>query len=374
MTRAVVLGAGIVGASAAFHLARAGHEVVVVDPGVAGAATEAGAGIITAVSTRTENPALAELAAPAIAYYQDLVAQLEDLGHTDHGYGAVGQLIVAVDGEQERLKAVADVARGVVERHGTRGIGTPEIVDGATARALCPVLGPVAEALWQPAVARVDGRLFRDRLLDAAVGSGARLIREPGRLRARGDRVVGVSTPGGNLDGDVVVLAAGAWVTEVAAEVGVPVPVRPQRGQIFHTSLAGYANVPIVNDLRAFYLLSFPAGRIVCGATREDDAGFDHALTVGGIAQTLAAVAEFAPGIRDARWIEGRVGFRPFSPDGLPIVGVPSGVGNLVVGAGFAAVGLTAGPLAGAFLARLATGETVDVPAALSPDRFASAA
>jgi D-amino-acid dehydrogenase len=374
MTRAVVLGAGIVGASTAFHLTRAGHEVVVVDPGVAGAATDAGAGIITAVSTRTENPALAELAAPAIAYYQDLVAQLEDLGHTDHGYGAVGQLIVAVDGEQERLTAVAEVARGVVERHGTRGIGTPEIVDGATARALCPVLGPVAAALWQPAVARVDGRLFRDRLLDAAVGSGARLVRAPGRLRARGDRVVGVSTPGGNFDGDVVVLAAGAWVAEVAAEVGVLVPVRPQRGQIFHTSLAGYANVPIVNDLRAFYLLSFPGGRIVCGATREDDAGFDHALTVGGIAQTLAAVAEFAPGIRDARWIEGRVGFRPFSPDGLPIIGVPSAVGNLVVGAGFAAVGLTAGPLAGALLARLATGETADVPSALSPDRFASAA
>jgi D-amino-acid dehydrogenase len=374
MARVVVIGAGIVGASTAFHLVGDGHDVVLVDAAVPGAATDAGAGIITAVSARLRpSDEVAAFLFAAVAYYADLVARLEELGHTDHGYGTVGQLLVAVDeGEREQLDDVARRADALVATHGARGIGAPELLDGATARRLCPILGPVQGALWLPSVGRVDGRHLRDSLVAAVLARGGTLVRQPASMTIGGGRVAGVATAAGQLSADAVVLAAGAWSGDLAQQVGLHLPVAPQRGQIVHVSLPRFAGLPVVTGFHPHYILSFPGGRIVFGATRETGTGFDYALTVAGIAETIAAATRIAPVLAQARWLEARVGFRPVSPDDAPIVGTTERLDGLVVGTGFGAQGLTLGPYAGAVLARLAVGETAPVPAAFRVDRFGS--
>jgi D-amino-acid dehydrogenase len=102
------------------------------------------------------------------------------------------------------------------------------------------------------------------------------------------------------------------------------------------------------------YLLAFPPARVVLGATRED-AGYDDRVTAGGLGGLLAAAAVLAPGLADATVVETRVGFRPVTPDGLPLLGALTD--GLVIAAGNGPEGLTAGPWTGRAAAALALGE-----------------
>jgi D-amino-acid dehydrogenase len=105
------------------------------------------------------------------------------------------------------------------------------------------------------------------------------------------------------------------------------------------------------------YLLAFEESRVVAGATRETGSGFDYRVTAAGLAEVLGQALAVAPGLATARHIETRVGFRPVSPDGRPLLGPVPGVAGLVVATGLGATGLTMGPLAGTVAARVALGE-----------------
>lgn len=370
MSRVIVVGAGVVGASTAFHLCRDGHEVTIVDPAIEGAATDASAGVISPISSRLR-PEVGYLFA-AVGYCQDLIATLDELGYKNHGYRPVGELILATDhDEKAMLTGLGRDASDLAERYGDRGVGAPEVVETDGARRLCPLLGPLAAgALWLPAVARVDGRRLRDCLLAAARADGAAVVRRPASLRTRGARVTGVATPDELIGGDVVVLAAGAWSAALAGQVGMSLPVYPQRGQIAHCSLPEPPELPVVAGFRSHYLLTGPDGRVVFGATQENDAGFDYALTVGGIAELVAEATRVVPVLSRARWHGARIGFRPATPDNTPMIGTTAQLSNLVVGTGFGSIGLTIGPYAGAQLAGLAQGRQVDTPTSFDPDRF----
>lgn len=358
-----MIGAGIVGASVAYHLSRKGVAVTVLDAGDEAPATAAGAGILTPVSTRPRSLEAYEFSFAAVQHYVGLIAELESLGHHDHGYAATGELIVASDpGELERLPVIADDIAELTDRHGAEGLGRVELLGRRAVHLLCPLLGDLVEAaIWLPRVARVDGRLLRERL-DVAVDRGATVQRQRARLRVDSGRVVGVTTPAGPIEADVAVIAAGAWAGSLAADVGVDLAVQPQRGQIVHAQLTGTTDMPVVTGFGTHYLLSFPDDRIVFGATRENDSGFDPTVTVGGVAEVLREGMHLVPALARARLIETRVGLRPMSRDGEPYLGAVPGVAGLFAGAGMGPQGLTIGPYAGAILAELVTGNDVAVP------------
>ena len=95
--RIVVVGAGILGASTAYHLAREGADVAIVDQAHEGQATAAGAGIICPWASSVDDPAFYELYAAGARYYTDLVPALSELGETDLGFRRVGALLVSTD-------------------------------------------------------------------------------------------------------------------------------------------------------------------------------------------------------------------------------------------------------------------------------------
>jgi D-amino-acid dehydrogenase len=103
------------------------------------------------------------------------------------------------------------------------------------------------------------------------------------------------------------------------------------------------------------YLLAFDDSRVVIGATREDNSGFDYRVTAGGEAEVLNAGLAVAPGLANATHIETRIGFRPASRNAKPILGRVPGIAGLTVGNGLGAAGLTIGPFAGKLLADLLT-------------------
>jgi D-amino-acid dehydrogenase len=182
--------------------------------------------------------------------------------------------------------------------------------------------------------------------------------------------VHGVTVGATRIGADAVVVAAGAWTAGVCAQLGIRVPVGPQRGQIVHARLprTDTATWPVVLSDQDPYLVAFPAGRIVAGATREQ-AGFAYHATVGGVGGLLAGAAGLAPGLRQAELLETRIGFRPVTRDGRPLLGPLDG--GLIVATGHGPEGLTAGPWSGLAVAALALGQPpVTDLAPFDPYRF----
>lgn len=379
MDDVIVIGGGLVGASVAHTLARAGARVTLVDRDDVGQATAAGAGIIAPGSSPRATPEFLALAKLASAYYPTLMALLAEEGETETGYEVVGMLHVATSAEEAgRLPAHAESLR---ERRAADfgHIGDVALSTGDEARALFPALGPsVVGAIHTTGAARVDGRLLRDALRRAAVRRGVRVILGEARLVREGDRVAAAEVGGDRLAAGAVVLAGGAWAGALGAALGFALPVFPQRGQILHLELpeADTSRWPIIQGFHSHYLLTFPPNRVVVGATRESEAGFDPHVTAAGLREVLDEALRVAPGLAGATLREARVGLRPASPDGLPILGRAPGLENVYLAAGHGPSGLQLGPYSGAIVAELALGHPA--PATLdltpfAPQRFAAA-
>jgi D-amino-acid dehydrogenase len=346
--RVVVVGSGIAGAASAYQLARRGVQVVVVDDARPGVATAAGAGIVSPWATADEE--LFALAGPAAGFYPELVAALAEDTDELTSYSVVGGLVVGRDDGALREVRGRVAARAT----GHPAVGEASLLDPAQARELFPPLDPGLAAVHVSGGARVDGRQVRASLLDAARRRGAELRTGTAALTADGVRVDGAS-----LGADAVVVAAGAWSGELLAPLGTDLPVAPQRGQITHLELAeDTSRWPVVSPLgTGHYLLAFPGGRVVAGATRETGAGFDHRVTAAGQLEVLEQALSVAPGLRDATLLETRVGFRPATPDGLPVLGPLPGNPRVVLATGFGPTGLTMAPFAGALVAEVVLGE-----------------
>jgi D-amino-acid dehydrogenase len=365
--RFVVVGGGVVAAAAAYQLARRDAEVIIVEGDQPGIATNAGAGIICPWTAPLED-AWYRLCCEGARHYGELLAMLADDGQRETGYARVGALCVT--DQAETLSGMDTLLR-------SRRVSAPEMGD-VTAIApgepgqLFPPLAPALAGFLITGAARIDGRAIRDSLLRAAVSRGARRMPGNATLERSGDRVTGVRVGAESFGADVVVVAAGAWTAHVCAGFGVQLPVRPERGQIVHTRLPGTdtASWPVVLADRDPYLVAFPGGRVVAGATREE-AGFQYSATVAGVGGLLAGAVALAPGLAAAELLETRIGFRPVTSDGWPVLGAVAD--GLIVATGHGAEGLTAGPWSGLAVALLALGEQPGTDLApFSPYRFQS--
>lgn len=368
----VVVGGGIVGWSAALELIERepGRRVVLVDDARSGRATPAGAGIATPFTRRDMGPDWSELLFGAMHAYDRLLPRLRDAG-LDPGHQVVGRLLVALDEQEaEFLPGVLERLRGRVAEHGSLGIGEPEIVDGATAATLHPLLAPTHGALLMPQVAQVDGRALQAALAARAQALG--VVARTGRaeLISDGAHLLGVRVDGERIGCERIVLATGAWTDALLEPLGLRSGVYPQRGQIVHARTDAAAPLPIVTSFTETYLLCFADGRLVMGPTREDSSGFEQTPTIGGLREMLERSHRLAPGVATAHWSEIRSGLRPMSHDGVPTMGEIAHLPGLVLAIGLGAQGLTAGPHVGAWAAQIADGEAPPVPAAFSPQRW----
>jgi D-amino-acid dehydrogenase len=355
--RAVVIGAGVLGASTAYHLARAGAQVTVVDQQLDGRATAAGAGIICPWVSGVDDPVFYRLYTESARYYGDLVPALAEIGAHDLGFRRVGGMVVSSSGVD--LLRIERVVRG--RQAAAPEMGAVSRLTPREARALFPPLHADLGAVHVAGGARVDGRRLGAALLRAARHHGAVVRDGEAALIAADGRVDSVRLGGERLPADQVVVTAGAWAPALLRELGIDLPIRPQRGQIVHLRLAGQATQdwPVILPLGAsHYLLAFDDQRVVAGATREAGAGFGYRVTAAGLAEVLANALAVAPGLAEAEVIETRIGFRPIGVEVRPLLGAARGVAGLVIGNGLGAAGLTIGPFAGRLLADVALGRS----------------
>ncbi len=325
--RVIVSGAGVLGASTAFHLALAGAQAVLVDQAHDGRATAAGAGIVCPWLSEAADPAWYCIASAGARYLLALVERLAGFDERELGFRKVGALAVAGnDAELDRIE------RGVLARRAEAPeIGELSRLSPQQARALFPPLHPALAALHVAGGARVDRRLLAAALSRALERQGGQLCRGTAELLIDGGRVAGARIGGEPMVADAVVLTAGAWASAMLAPLGLALAVEPQRGQITHLQLDGMStgNWPVVLPSGNHYLLAFEGGRIVVGATRERGAGFDYRVTAAGQAEVLNQALAVAPGLGDATFIETRIGFRPVGPNARPLLGAVRGVEGL---------------------------------------------
>jgi D-amino-acid dehydrogenase len=359
MEKIIVVGAGILGASTAYHLARSGVDVMLVDRHDPGQATDAAAGIVCPWLSQRRNQAWYQLAKGGARYYPTLIDQLEQDGETETGYSLVGAISLHTD--QDKLEKMAERARK--RREGAPEIGEITILSPAETKRLFPPLSEEYGSVHISGGARVNGRALRNALVNAAIKHGATFLQGDATLIHKDKRIIGIKLKESTLLADQVIVTGGVWSKELLQPLGVNLLVTSQKAQIVHLELldTNTSQWPVVMPPNDQYILTFGDGRIVIGATHEDEAGFDYRVTAGGLNEVLGKALAVAPGLANSTMLETRVGFRPFTPAFLPVIGALPNYEGLLIANGLGASGLTSGPYLGSELAKLALGRQTDL-------------
>lgn len=346
----IVIGAGTTGTSAAWHLARTGMSVRLLDKGaIAAGSSGASPGIVREYYA---DPALSRLAARGVQGYRDWQQHYPGTC----GYRRTG-FLTAVP-EYERLFTQANL-----ERLHAAG-STLQWYSAAQAQALVPDLNTegLAGAIYEPDAGYCDPRQTARSFAAGAQALGA--VIEEGRgaqhIVCQAGRVIGVQTSSGFIACSRVVNAAGPWAAALAADCQAPLPIQATRQAvaIVQTSAENPAMPGYCDREAGFYLRPDAPGSYFIGllgaAEGEliDPDTFDRTLSN----KTLLAYRDRAAGrvqrLREALPADRRVSFFDTTPDGNPIVGADPRVPGLMVAAGLCGHGFKFAPLFGQAIAR----------------------
>lgn len=359
-----MIGAGIVGCAVAYELARRGASVQVVDDRPAGmGATQAAAGVLAPYIEARESGPLATLASRSLEMYDTFVARVTADSGVTVTYRRTGTLDVALkDSELHRLElAAGDLSR--------RGI-VAELLD---ARAVCgaePHLADPVGGLYIPSHGFVAAGELTQALAVAARRHGARIVDKSrvNRISPAG-RDLSVETDRGTLTAGGVVVAAGSWSGQLRIDGVARAPIRPVRGQLLQLAWSG-GPLRRVTWAERCYLVPWDDGTLLIGATVEE-AGFDERTTVAGVRDLIEAACELVPHTRTAAFTSAKVGLRPASADGLPVIGASSVWPTLMYATGHFRNGILLAPLTAQLVAdAMLEGVTNPLLALTSPQRF----
>lgn len=359
MNSMIIIGSGILGASTAYHLAKWGVDVTIIDRNEPGQATEAAAGIVCPWLSQRRNKVWYQLAKGGAKYYPSLIEQLMEDGETETGYKKVGAISLHTD----EMKLDKMIDRAKKRREDAPEIGEIKKLSAEETRELFPHLADEYQSVFVSGAARVNGAALRHALLRAAQMHGAKVKFGDAKLQTSDGEVTGVLVEDERLEADKVIVTAGAWAAELLSPLGLNFDVSSQKAQIVHLEMPDEdtSNWPVVMPPNDQYLLSFDNGRVVIGATHENEAGMDRRVTAGGLQEIFSKALEVAPGLTNSTFVEAKVGFRPFTPGFLPVFGEIPAKKNLLAANGLGASGLTVGPYLGLELARLALGKETEL-------------
>jgi len=371
----VVIGAGVVGTAVAFFAARNGLSVTLVDRhGPAGGTSSSGEGNVL-ISDKELGPEL-ELARYSLEVWRGDLAEFGSLWEFD----AKGGIIVA-----SRESSLASLERLVAAQR-DQGITVERLDDEALREAEPEVTREALGAAYYPDDCQVQPMLVAAHLARMGREHGVRMLSGTSvvDLLREGERVRGVRTTAGDVPAGAVVNAAGPWSAEIAAMAGVQVPVAPRRGFVLVTEplpptvrhkvyAAEYVDNVGSSDagLQASAVVEGTAsGTILIGSTRER-VGFDRTPSADALRVLARNGVALFPFLADVRAIRHYHGFRPYSPDHLPVLGPDPRAPGLWHACGHegAGVGLSAGT--GKVMAQALADQPTDLDLApFAPDRF----
>ena len=370
----VIIGAGVMGASVAFHLTRLGvRDVLILEKShiAAGASGKTGA-LLRQHYSNVPEATLVHRSVQVFKHWKEIVGG-------DCGYDPTG-LIATVHqtgpGDPNVARMYANVA--MQRRVGIR----VEVVTAAQLRELQPFddVGDIVCAAYEAEGGAVDAVATVRALLDAAADGGARLREgvSVAAIRTAGGRVTGVETSAGGVDAPVVVCCANTWSKPLLATAGVDVPITVMRVPVAileRPPAMAAGHMAYVDTAAGMFCRMWQPGQTLAGVATEEHHSFvdpdtyDATVDARYGAAAIAQIARRMPPMRDARFVTGWAGLYDMSPDTHPILDRAPGAEGLFFMTGFSGAGFKKAPAIGECMAQWIAGQSPIVD--LTPFRLA---
>jgi glycine oxidase len=337
----LVLGGGIIGLSIARELARAGLNVSVLDRQLPGrAASWAASGILPPPNRRAIHDPLEPLRAISHDLYPNWVQRLEAESGISIELERCGGIYIA-----RALGEIASLSAAVAEWQ-QDGIEVVPLTSDELRRQEPYVDDPTAST--RLAFLLPDEMQVRPpRLLTALKGSLARLDVSVGNVAGRLELILKKGAvvalwDGVSLPASTIIVAAGAWSTELLQPLGINLGVEPCRGQMVMWNPGKRLIHHVINE-GPRYLVSRVDGRLLAGSTVED-VGFDFTTTSEAIDGLIEFGRSIVPSLSDCSVEAVWSGLRPRSIDGFPVIGRVRSIDNLIVATGHFRSGIHLAP------------------------------
>jgi len=368
----VILGAGVIGASIAFHLAqqKAG-KILVIDKGHVG---QGGSGRSSAlIRMHYSYPPEVQLALVSLYMFENW----RDIVGKEGDFRKTGFVRIVHPGETERLKQNVEMQRKL-------GVNV-KLMDRVELRELEPdwKVDEVELAAYEPDSGYGDGAGAANDFLSRARELGVAYLSKTEALEflVEGERVRGVRTDHGQIAAPVVVAATGPWTQPLFQRIGIDLPIETEYHQV-----AILRNAPgmkgggcaCIDSVSATYFRSDAHDKFLIGdfygERGADPDNFPQRAADDGLEEIIERACGRVPKLENAEVMRGVTGVYDMTPDSRPLLGAVSGVAGLYVCAGFSGMGFKISPAIGLVMSELLLdghGKTVDI-STFCPGRFSA--
>jgi len=368
----VILGAGVIGASIAFHLAqqKAG-KILVIDKGHVG---QGGSGRSSAlIRMHYSYPPEVQLALVSLYMFENW----RDIVGKEGDFRKTGFVRIVHPGETERLKQNVEMQRKL-------GVNV-KLMDRVELRELEPdwKVDEVELAAYEPDSGYGDGAGVANDFLTRARELGVAYLSKTEALEflVEGERVRGVRTDHGEIAAPVVVAATGPWTQPLFQRIGIDLPIETEYHQV-----AILRNAPgmkgggcaCIDSVSATYFRSDAHDKFLIGdfygERGADPDNFPQRASDDGLEEIIERACGRVPKLENAEVMRGVTGVYDMTPDSRPLLGAVSGVAGLYVCAGFSGMGFKISPAIGLVMSELLLdghGKTVDITT-FCPGRFSA--
>ena len=374
----VVIGAGVVGCSVAYYLAREGINVTILEREAIGSGASAHAtGSLSLLGAEFSPGPSFQIARASSSEFRQIVPELESATGMDLLYQRRPSLRLALDDEEvDLIKSLMVWQQPHVKMHW---------IDAREVHSIEPRLSPsIIGAVYEDESAQVDS--YR---LNLALGRGAELMganilyREVTGLVTSGPTISGVKTASEDIPCGTVVVAAGTWSRAFTPWLGFPVPVRPMKGERLLLNYPGEPLPVLISSPKRGHMISRMDGLTSVGSTGGRDYDqkelfwgeeFDRQPTESARLELLQRAIDVFPDLERAELVQQLAGSRPLSPDSKPIIGPVPGREGVLLATGHTTKGIHLGPITGRiitdYICRGSTRIVSDMSEFL-PERFA---
>ena len=377
----VVIGAGVVGCSVAYYLAREGINVTLLERESIGSGASAHAtGSLSLLGAEFSPGASFQIARASYSEFQQIVPELESATGMDLLYQRRPSLRLALDDEE------ADLIRNLMVWQ------QPHVkmhwIDAQEVHSIEPRLSPsIIGAVYEDESAQLDSYRLDLALARGAELKGAKILyREVTGLITSGPTISGVKTASGDIHCGKVVVAAGTWSRAFAPWLRFPVPIRPMKGERLLLNHPGEPLPVLISSPKRGHMISRLDGFISVGSTGGRDYDrkelflgeeFDRRPTETARLELLQRAIDVFPDLERAELVQQLAGSRPLSPDGKPIIGPVPGLESVLLATGHATKGIHLGPITGRIITDYISHGSTRVVSDMGqflPDRFADIA
>jgi glycine/D-amino acid oxidase-like deaminating enzyme len=343
----VIIGAGVIGCSTAYHLAKLGlTDVVVLEmESVASGTTSKSASML---SLQFSDDAL--LARMAMYSYERYMVFEEEI-RTPIDFRKIGWVSVATKNAVDQLHEHVRILESL-------DIAT-HILTHAELQELCPQLrtDDVELATWGAEDGPIDAHMITTGYMKRARQMGVRLLEgvRATNVLVEGGSVGGVMTTEGPIATRVVINAGGPWAAEIGNWVDIDIPLRNAARTVVVTGTTPEIprHHPFVKDLAAEWYFRPEGDGVLMATGQRSVEGVDDQLDFEMVDVNIEVAVHRVPILEQADMLTAWTGVRPLTPDGRPIVGAVNNVEGLILNCGWGGMGIIQSPVAGQLVAEL---------------------